>query len=160
MYKDSLVPLLALSGCGYHLRGELDLPEGVRTVRLDAVPGSLQEAARFVLEASGVDVVSGKDPHDLLLRMREQGFTERVLTVDPDTGKAREYELSYGLTYTVLDSRGKPVVPPRTITLVRDYVFDRDAVIGKSRERGVLQREMRQDAVLQALRALEGLRKK
>ena len=47
------------------------------------------------------------------------------------------------------DNAGKAVVENERMQIVRDYVFDVDAVIGKSRERGVLYAEMRRDVALQ-----------
>jgi len=46
------------------------------------------------------------------------------------------------------------VLGSQSVSLLRDYVFDPDAVIGKSREEGVLREEMRRDAAQQILRRI------
>ena len=69
--------------------------------------------------------------------------------MDPNTGRAREFEIAYIANFSVRDNAGKAVVENERMQIVRDYVFDVDAVIGKSRERGVLYAEMRRDVALQ-----------
>ena len=46
------------------------------------------------------------------------------------------------------------LVNRQTVSLVRDYVFDTDQVIGKSREQNVLRKEMRRDAAQRILTRL------
>ena len=41
---------------------------------------------------------------------RSEKFTERVLSVSPDTGKAREFELAYVLPYRFVDADGKALI--------------------------------------------------
>ena len=43
-------------------------------------------------------------------------------------------------------------MPEQMVSLLRDYVADADAVLGKSREEGVLHAEMRRDAAAQIMR--------
>jgi LPS-assembly lipoprotein len=141
-----------LSGCGFQLRGATNLPPGVETVSISRGPTGLKNALTISLEGGGARIVE-RDA-DLRIRVFEARFTERLLSVDPNTGKPREFELAYRVHYEATDRSGNEVVPETSIRLIRDYVFDREAVIGKSRERGVLQREMQRDAADQIVRNL------
>ncbi|MEM7250086.1 MAG: LPS assembly lipoprotein LptE [Pseudomonadota bacterium] len=115
---------------------------------------SLREEVTNVLTSSGARIASSRDDADAILRLSNEDRKERLLGVDPDTGKAREFELAYSVSFGLQDGSGKALVPTQRLRVVRDYVFDRDALIGKSRERGVLISEMRRDAALQLVRRL------
>ena len=65
--------------------------------------------------------------------------------------KEQEFELSYTVSINARTADGKILIPPEVLSVRRDYVFDRDALIGKSREESVLRIEMRQDAAQQIL---------
>lgn len=147
----------ALTGCGFKLRGSTDLPSNLKELDLRIANTVVKEELLPFLEQGGISVFKrdGTTQPDAILTVGSEKFTERVLSVSPDTGKAREFELAYVLPYRFVDADGKALIKPGSIRLLRDYVFDADKVIGKSRERGVLRREMRRDAVLQLLRRME-----
>ena len=144
-----LVTLLLglLSGCGFQLRGSADL-QGLKSVRIDTGSTILRdELAVFLVDDK-------KAPVDAVLSAYDENYQRRVLSVDSNTGKAREYELAYTVKFNLVDGDGEALVSEQRVRLVRDFVFDEDAVIGKSREEDVLRREMRRDAVQHILRRL------
>jgi len=99
-------------------------------------------------------LADSRDGADASIDVTSEVFDRRVLSVDPNTGKEREFELAYTVAFNVVRGDGAPVLSGQSINLLRDYVFDADAVIGKSREEGVLIVEMRRDAAQQLLRRL------
>ena len=144
-----------VSGCGFQLRGSADL-KGLKSVRIDSGSELLREELTVFLEDGGVILVEDKKlPVDGVLRAYEEAYERRVLSVDSNTGKAREYELAYSVEFNLTDAKGKTLVPGQAVRLVRDFVFDEDAVIGKSREEDVLRRELRRDGAQQILRRLQ-----
>ena len=142
-----------LGGCGFQLRGEVALPADIRTVHVNA-PVELRDEIQIYLEGSGVAVADSRAGADASIDVTSEIFDRRVLSVDPNTGKEREFELAYTVAFNVVRGDGAPVLSGQSINLLRDYVFDADAVIGKSREEGVLIVEMRRDAAQQLLRRL------
>ncbi len=142
--------LLAASGCGFKLRGALELPAGQDALYVSAPSDVYREIGNF-LEGSQARVVGSPDAANIILNVTSATYDRRVLTVDPDPGKEREFELSLNLRFNALDGDGKSLVDAQSVTLLRDYVFDSDAVIGASREESVLRREMLRDAVQQVL---------
>tara|TARA_Y100001934_G_scaffold152831_1_gene183235 strand:- start:176 stop:691 length:516 start_codon:yes stop_codon:yes gene_type:complete len=143
----------ALTGCGYQLRGSGGLPEAFSQVFLKARTTPMYQAMAQLLESSGATLVAQKDARVSIL-ITQEDFKERLLSVDPNTGRAREFEIAYIATFSVRDQAGKATRGKETVRIVRDYVFDVDAVIGKSRERGVLYNEMRRDAAQQIFQRL------
>lgn len=145
---------LGLTGCGFHLRGSPPFPEDARALYLKTSNNQLFDELAVYLRDSGATVMQTKDGADAVLNLGNESFNTRTLSVDPDTGKEREFELSYSVSFELRKSDGTILVEHQTVNLVRDYVFDNDQVIGKSREKGVLEIEMRRDAAQRILTRL------
>ena len=158
MIRSLLIALLfaslGLNGCGFHLRGSPPFPDDARSVYLRTSNDLLFDELAVYLRDSGATVTSTKDGADAVLDLSKENFTKRTLSVDPDTGKEREFELSYSVSFELRKSDGTVLVKNQTVNLVRDYVFDADQVIGKSREQNVLKKEMRRDAAQRILTRL------
>ncbi|MCP5149673.1 MAG: hypothetical protein H6983_19265 [Ectothiorhodospiraceae bacterium] len=146
---------VVLGGCGFQLRGQAGLPEDVRSVYLEGVPAIADELEIF-LESAGASREKGQAGSDLAIFLRNERYHRRVLSVDPNSGKEREFELVYLVEFDARRGDGTVLVEPQEVSILRDYVFDPDAVIGKSREEEVLREEMRRDAAQQILRRLGG----
>jgi LPS-assembly lipoprotein len=149
-----LLAATQLGGCGFQLRGNTALPQDIRTVHVNA-PAELRDEIRIYLEGGGVAFADSRAGADASINVTREAFDRRVLSVDPTTGKEREFELVYTVDFNVMRESGAPVLSGESISLLRDFVFDPDSVIGKSREEGVLQQEMRRDAAQQLLRRLQ-----
>ena len=85
-----------------------------------------------MLEGAETRTRPADETPDLRLLLGDETFRRRVLSVDPRTGKESEFELSYQVAFRVLDARGEELVPQQTVTLLRDYVFDPNAVAGRA----------------------------
>jgi len=149
----SLLVAAHLTGCGFELRGRASLPDDIRSVHVNA-PDALRDELQIFLEGGGAELVEDGTSADVTINVNNEMYDRRVLTVDPNTGKEREFELAYSVSFNVKRANGTEVVGTQSVSLLRDYVFDPDAVIGKSREEGVLREEMRRDAAQQILRRI------
>lgn len=147
--------LLALGGCGFHLRGSVLLPVGVDTIHLQVPNTELAEEIKLLLAAGETSIVPTREDADLTLIVAAERFDRRLLAVDSKTGKAREFELTYTSSLEVLGKEGQAVVPSQTIFLARDFVFDPDAVIGSNREEEVIYSEMRREAARQIMARMQ-----
>ena len=145
--------IAATGGCGYQLRGAVSLPPGIDAIHV-AGPPAVGAALTQVLDSGGIQVQSTHDPARPVLRLSDERFSRRLLSIDPNTGKEREFELAYRISFQLTDAGGEVLVPKQTVSLLRDYVFDTDAVLGTSREQGVLRVEMRRDAAAQIARRI------
>ena len=61
------------------------------------------------------------------------------------------------MSHSLRSVEGEVLIRRQSIELQRDYLFDVDQVIGKSQEEGLLQAEMRRDAIQQILRQIESV---
>ena len=146
--------IMTVGGCGYQLRGGLSLPPALDTIHV-AGPAGIGDALTQMLESGGASVLPEGGSAKAVLRLGRERFSRRVLSVDPDTGKEREIELAYSVAFRVVaGGDGEELMPEQTVSLLRDYVVDAGAVLGKSREENVLREEMRRDAAGQIARRL------
>ncbi len=152
----TLIIVLAglLSACGFQLRGGNVLPADLSNLYVQA-PADLADDVRVYLSGTDTQVLDRPKGADVILTLSNARYDRRVISVDPSTGKEREFELTYSLDYRASKTAGKTLLNTQRLTIRRDYVFDRDAIIGKSREAGVLRTEMRRDAVRQILLRLQ-----
>ena len=148
-----LLMIVAAGGCGYQLRGTVPLPPELDGIHV-AGPRDIGAALTLVLDSGGIQVQSSRDTASAVLRVGEELFDRRVLSVDASTGKEREFELAYRVEFELIGGDGEELLPMQTVSLVRDYVFDANVVLGKSREQDVLHAEMRRDAATRIMRRI------
>ncbi|MGH8547355.1 MAG: LPS assembly lipoprotein LptE [Methylococcales bacterium] len=145
-----------LSACGFHLRGAVELPEGMNTIYAQGfAPGSpFVSYLSQNLKQSDTNLSPKREDAGIILNAINEQFNRREVSLS-DTGKANMYELSYILTYNLQDPDGEVILASQTITVVRDYFNPQVEVIGKSTEEGVIRKEMYQEAVRNLLRRFE-----
>ena len=145
--------IMVAGGCGYQLRGAASLPPDLVGIHV-AGPRVVTRALVLLLESGGIQVAPGRDSASFVLKLSGERLHRRVLSVDSDTGKEREFELVYQVAFEVTGASGEELLAKQTVTLLRDYIFDANAVLGKSREQAVLHAEMRRDAAAQIVRRI------
>jgi LPS-assembly lipoprotein len=144
-----LLPLL-LTACGFALRGADVLPPDLGKLYVNANRALHDEVVIF-LEGSSTEIVDTREDAQVILTMSGEKYDRRVLSVDPDTGRAREFELSYRFDAVATTTDGRVLLKPQKLSLRRDLIFDPGALLGATNESGVLLREMRRSLVQQAL---------
>ena len=148
--------VVVLSGCGFHVRGSIELPEELSEVALEGTRpnGELGVAVRNGFSRVGGQVVDSAASARSVLVITRDSSSRRVLSVD-SIGQANEYELAYTLGFRLDDPHGANRVVQQSINLRRQYRFDPDLTLAKADEEARLVREMRKDAVRQMLRRLK-----
>lgn len=142
---------VTLSACGFQLRGAFQLPDEMSLVFLSASNrhSELLQDLRRTLKANGSVLIDDATKATAKLKITSEKQTQRVVSVD-NKGRASEYELKFEVVYslnTVNESELTRIrIKDRKITLIRDYLYDSLAVLGTSREKGVLIRDMQRDA--------------
>jgi LPS-assembly lipoprotein len=146
----------ALTGCGFQLRGQAQLPfesahvEAIRSSTLaPALRASLSSQNKLAAKADGAAV-------RILLADEARGKTILALS---GGGKVREYRLSYRVVMAVLDAQGKELGAPSEIVLNRDFSYSDAEILAKGAEEATLYRAMEQDALRQVLRRLSYVRR-
>ncbi len=151
-----LVFSLFLAACGFHLRGGMEQLSSLPALYLPAgamgLAGELRSAARI----SGARLVENREDAQAVVILGGETVERHVLSVGR-TGKAREFNLVYTVSFEVQDSHGKALTDTQTLRLTRDYVFDETQVLGKEAEESALREGLQRDAAGQILRRVQAL---
>jgi len=154
----SFVLLLALviSGCGFQLRGAIELPPLYERVHLvDKGYSDIGKPLSQALENVGAKMVPSPSSATSVVTLLSRGTQRKALNVG---GKQiREYELQLDVTFVVQDHEGKQLKDPQTVSLIRNFRNDPDDVLGKDNEEQIIRREMNQAVVMPILRRLKAI---
>ena len=149
----TLLLLLAVAGCGFQLRGALELSDSISPVYIES--GGAFELAREIkalLEKNQVTIADSPAVANSGLMVLGENASRRVLSVD-SSGRASEYLLIYQVNLNI--SIGQAKATPDSVSLSRSMVFDPDAVLAATNEAEILYRDMRKDAARLVLLKLQ-----
>jgi len=148
LIKKSFILIMALlsSACGYHLRGALDLPAGMKNVYLEGGSAQLREQFNRAMEISSVPLASSPETADIIVKILDENNQRRVLSLGSG-GTANDFELSYRFDYELVDAKNKVLSARQPIEIKREYYNNQLAVIAKDNEEAVIRNEMYQQAV-------------
>ena len=153
------LPLLAaallLAGCGFHVRGNYQLPDTLGAVFIE-VPGydyDLRHRLQRALGSRGVRLVEDATAADSVLLITNPQFATRVLSVGTDA-RVREHELRYTLGFELRKRDGTQLVAPQSVELFRDVTYDETNVLGSQSESSAGRLELQDQAVQQIVRRL------
>ena len=151
--------VLALTGCGFELRGSASLPPEMDRTRLQvADPDSLfARELRLLLAANGVTLVDAAAEDAAVLRILRQRLDRRTLTVSGNA-RVREYELVFELRFALDGPGGETLVAPEILRLARDFQFDEQEILGATSEEELLREDLRRSMAAALIRRLEAVR--
>lgn len=158
----SVAFLVLFSACGFHLRQPVELPPGMNKVYVEGISQYSPFLSYFyqAIRLSDGHLTSDLASAGLVLNVLDEQLHRREVSLS-ESGKANEYELSYGLIYEVRTPEGEIISPRQTIYVLRDYFNPQINVIGKSEEEHLIRQEMYKEAVRTLLRRTQiALRKK
>lgn len=151
-----MLPLI-LAGCGFHLRGAIEIPPDLNPLYIQAGPGSpVRRAIEDQLAGGSVHLAAGPTSAKLVLRILAENQFSRVSAVD-SSGKVLAYELHYLVRFDAVGKDGKERVPPQTLDLVRTFDNPDVEVLGKQLEEQMIYEDFATDAadrILMRLRAV------
>jgi LPS-assembly lipoprotein len=153
--RSALLLLLAvsISACGFHLRGNIPLDEGIKNMFVSAPEGPFKDQLERVLSTSGARISATDAGADVILVVTNAATNRTVGTLD-DRGKANSYNLQFNVTYSLKDPTGVSIRPAASLTESRRYNFDPETVIETEAEEAELQESMEQDISLRIVRQL------
>ncbi len=151
----ALAALLLMTGCGFHVRGNYQLPDTLGAVFID-VPGydyDLRHRLQRALASRGMRLVEDATAADAVLHVTSPTFATRVLSVGTDA-RVREHELRYSMTFDLRQRDGTFLVKPQSIELLRDLSYDETNVLGSQSEQSSGRVELQEQAVQEIVRRL------
>lgn len=154
-----IVTLLIIAGCGFHLRGAVNLPESIKTMYVQGL--NLQRGVGLTLKrhliSNGIVIVEDYQKGNAVLDILENKYERRVLSVG-SSAKVSEYELYGRITFKVTDGSGAVLAEEQSVEAQKDYQFNQDEVLGAGEEESALREELEQRLVRSIMRRLEAIK--
>lgn len=151
-----LAATLSLAACGFHLRGHGDqkVELAFASVYLKAAGESAFVAdMRNALALNKIAVSDTSEQATITLEILSEGSDKQILALS-GAGRVREYQLRYRISLRAYDKQLNVWLPEEEILLMRTLTYDDSQVLAKEQEEALLLKDMRSDAVAQALRRL------
>ena len=152
-----LVVAVLNSGCGYHLRGEANLPPEMSRTQMvvDDDYSALARRVRVLLERNGVQFVTAEQASAILEIPRNEVVTE-VLTI-ADNARVREYRITHTVVFRLTDPAGHELIGWQTLRQAREISFDEQTILASSREQEYLRDDLAETLAQLMVARLESL---
>jgi LPS-assembly lipoprotein len=150
--------LAALTGCGFHLRGDVAYPPAMARTYIEAADRytPFYRKVRAALREGGVHVTDSPAGAGAVLHILEDESGQRVLSVSA-RNTPREFDVYYVVRYS-LDIDGRQALPVQQLALNRDYTYDETLVLGKDAESELIRQALADDLVGVVTRRLSSVR--
>jgi len=149
----SLLLTMLLSGCGFHLRGQIEFSPLLAVPYVNGKDSQFVNALNAGLQQSGL--VPTKDPSKAtaIIDLIAVEFDRKVISID-SRGVATGYLLTYKVSYRVVNRSGKVLVENAQVGLKRNLTYQSTQVLQKEAEESALTKTMIDDIVRQMVRRL------
>lgn len=150
----TLIVSVFTAGCGFHLRGQVDIP--YTSLYVEGNPGSpLVINLQRIIRAGGHKerLAKSSDTAERTIQIMSEVSSKIILSLS-GAGRVREYQLQYRVKYRLLAPKGKEIIAPAEIVLSRDMSYNDTLVLAKAEEEQLLYRDMQTDAAQQILRRI------
>lgn len=144
---------LVTAACGFQLRGQAKLPFETLYVAIPQISEFGTELKRNIIAGTHTKLVNDPAQAQAILDLISEERGKSILSFDT-SGRVREFQLRYRISFRVRDARGRDYLPQSEIRLTRDISFNDAQVLSKESEELLLFRDMQSDMVQQILRRL------
>jgi LPS-assembly lipoprotein len=141
------------ASCGFQLRGQARLPFETLYVSVPEISQLGTELKRNLIAGTRTKLVNDPAQAQAILSVSAEDRSKTILSFDT-SGRVREFQLRYRLSFRVHDAKGRDYLPQSQIQLTRDISFNDAQVLAKESEELLLYRDMQSDMVQQILRRL------
>jgi len=141
-----------LAGCGFHLRGQADLP--FESMYITGSSTFATPLARAVKAGSKTRITTNPKEADVTLQILGEARERSILSLS-GAGRVQELQLRYRVNFRLTNKDGRELIAADEILLKRDLLYSDSDVLGKEQEEALLYRDMQTDAVQQVVRRLQ-----
>ncbi|UQN34986.1 LPS assembly lipoprotein LptE [Alcaligenes aquatilis] len=143
-----------LTACGFHLKGIAPLPFNAIYTNITDNSAFGANLRRTLLASSPQSrFVESPQEAQAILRQLSLNRNQREISINAK-GQVEEYELQLTFTFELLDAKGRVVLPPTTLDVIREVPYDAEAVQAKDSEIEMIFRDMEQSLINRIVRRL------
>ncbi|WP_081964878.1 LPS assembly lipoprotein LptE [Legionella norrlandica] len=151
----SLIVLLCLTSCGFHLRGMIDIPKWLNNVAIISNDGNkeLTSLLKSQLEGYQIDINPEPARATYWLIIKNSNLQQQIVSIGASTNP-RQYQLILTVEFMLQTPKGQIISPSRKVAVNRQLTVNNDRILGSNEEEALLVSEMRHDAVIQIINRL------
>jgi LPS-assembly lipoprotein len=153
----SIAIVAMLASCGFHLRGQAMLPFESLYVQAAATSPFANQIRRAIRNGTQTQLADNPKQAQATLQIISE-VPERAILSLSGSGRVRELQLRFRVTFRVYDSKNQDLLPANEILVRRDLTYNDTDILGKEQEEALLYRDMQSDAVQQLVRRLEAVK--
>ena len=144
---------VAVSACGFQLRGSYSLPYESLYIGVPDV-SVVGAGLKRQIRSSGSTRLTDTAQEAQAIFLQTAEAKEPIILSLSSAGRVREKRLRYRFAYRVVDNKGRDLVAPGMVELTRDLTYADSDILAKAQEEDLLWRDMENDLVQQLMRRL------
>ena len=148
-----IAAIIGTGGCGFHLRGTVQIPPELKTIQLQSANpnSSLTKTLISYLTNAHVKITESAPVRLILSGEKEEKRTASYTS----RAKTAEYELIQSVTFEVTSQKGKNLASPQTLSVRKTYNYNDRKIVGMSEEEDLLRKEMNSELAAGIFRSLQ-----
>ena len=145
---------LFLTACGFHLKGVAPLPFGTLYTNIsDNTAFGANLRRNLTASSPNTHFVDRQQDAEAVLLELEHSRSQREISINAK-GQVEEYELQLNFVFQLNDAKGRVILPPTTLSAIREVPYDAEAVQAKDSEIAMIFRDMEQSLINRIVRRL------
>ena len=148
-----LLTVVLLSACGFHLRGQANMPFKALYLNAENPNTPFITDLRNSLEANQVQLVNTAESAEMTLNIVAEISDKQILSLGGGV-RVNEFRLIYRVSLRAYDREQHDWISAEDMELRRDYSYDDTKLLAKEAEEHLLVQSMRSDMVQQIVRRL------
>lgn len=150
-----LFVMSVVTGCGFHLRGMIDVPRWLNNVAVIVEQGhrDLAPLLKDQLQSYNIYVNPDSETAAVWLIIESDNIQQNITSISSST-TPRQYQLIYTVYFKLQKAQGKEIYPSNQVVVSRQITINSDRILGSTEEEELLKSEMRREAVIQILNRL------
>jgi LPS-assembly lipoprotein len=147
------ITLLLLTGCGFHLRGDIPGSTQEKTLFLSGVAKGNPFYADFnrsLIAGGGIMAVKPAEA-SAIINVTMVRHLRRPITLSA-VGRANMFDLTFRVIYEVQGPKGNILIPEKELMVRREYFNTQDSPLGQGLEEVQIRSEMEMEAAQTLLR--------
>ena len=113
-------------------------------------PSVIVDIKRRIQASSKTAVLDSQKDAQAILVIKNARLKKRILSVS-GTGRVREFQLRYSISFRVNDQKGREIVPDTKIKVNRVLPYSDSAILSSQAEEKMLLKDMKKDAILKLM---------
>ena len=113
-------------------------------------PSVTIDIKRRIQASSKTAVLESRKDAQAILVIKRAELKKKILSVS-GTGRVREFQLRYSISFRVNDQKGREIVPDTKIEVNRVLPYSDSAILSAAAEENMLLKDMKKDAILKLM---------